>query len=243
MKKNGAQAVQARRLPAVAVEGKAALEPAGKLPALHLIDSPFANIANIARALTRVGAEVERTREPERIATAQKIVLPGVGSFAAAMDWLDANGISDALRRAVANGAYLLGVCVGHQLLFASSNEMGERAGLGIIDGHITRFDTTLPVPQIGWNSVTATSTLFEGVENESFYFVHSYAAKTSRDAIANARYGSEYVAAVQRDRVFGVQFHPEKSSAVGLRVLRNFVGLEVHPERSEGSLRQDSAR
>lgn len=191
-----------------------------------LIDSPVANVANIARALREAGATLEVTAGRETIASAKTIVLPGVGSFVAAMRWLVEHRIDTALREAVARGASLLGICVGHQLLFDVSHEMGRTAGLGLIEGEVRQFDGPLPVPQIGWNRVTfQPSPLFDGIAPAtSFYFVNSYAAAPVRDAIATADYGGRFTAAVQRDRVCGVQFHPEKSSAAGLRVLRNFL-------------------
>jgi glutamine amidotransferase len=189
-----------------------------------LIDSPVANVANIARALQTAGAELEVTRDPIAIANADKLVLPGVGSFIAAMQWVVENRIDDAIRDAVKRSASLIGVCVGHQLLFDISHEMGSTPGLGLIRGEVHKFDGVLPVPQIGWNRVAAKGPLFEGVEDGVFYFVNSYAAVNAPDEIARADYGGPFTAAVQRDRVFGVQFHPEKSSAAGLRVLRNFI-------------------
>jgi glutamine amidotransferase len=189
-----------------------------------LIDSPVANIANIARALRTAGAELETTSDPIAIAKAQKLVLPGVGSFIAAMQWLTENGIDHAIHDAVNRGASLLGVCVGHQLLFNVSHEMGTTRGLGLVSGEVHKFDGTLAVPQIGWNRVAARGPLFEGVEDGVFYFVNSYAAVNAPDEIARADYAGPFTAAVQRDRVFGVQFHPEKSSTAGLRVLRNFI-------------------
>jgi glutamine amidotransferase len=189
-----------------------------------LIDSPVANVANIARALRTAGAELDVTRDPIAIATAQKLVLPGVGSFIAAMQWLTQNGIDYAINDAVKRGASLLGVCVGHQLLFDVSHEMGTTPGLGLVTGEVRKFDGVLPIPQIGWNRVAARGPLFEGVEDGVFYFVNSYAAINAPDETARADYAGPFTAAVQRDRVFGVQFHPEKSSAAGLRVLRNFI-------------------
>lgn len=190
-----------------------------------LIDSPVANVANIARALRASGASLDVTRDPAAIAGAAKLVLPGVGSFGAAMAWLMETRIDSAIREAVANGASLLGICVGHQLLFDVSHEMGTTRGLGLLRGEVQRFDGPLPVPQIGWNRVSARGPLFEGVEdNTSFYFVNSYAAQNAESEIASAEYNGRFTAAVQKGRVFGVQFHPEKSSRAGLRVLRNFV-------------------
>jgi len=189
-----------------------------------LIDSPVANVANIARALRAAGAELDVTRDAGKIANAPKLVLPGVGSFVAAMGWLTDNKIDAAIRDAVNRGASLLGICVGHQLLFEVSHEMGTTPGLGLVQGEVRQFDGVLPVPQIGWNRVSARGPLFEGVENGVFYFVNSYAAWNAPDEIASADYGGPFTAAVQRERVFGVQFHPEKSSAAGLRVLRNYI-------------------
>lgn len=192
-----------------------------------LVDSPFANIANIARALRAVGATLEITRDAPSIARATKIVLPGVGSFAAAMAWLRDLHIDVALHEAIASGAYLLGICVGHQLLFDGSDEMGDTRGLALVRGEVRRFEGALPVPQIGWNRVSARGPLFDGVESEAFYFVNSYAARNAEGEIASADYNGPFTAAVRRERVFGVQFHPEKSSGAGLRVLRNFAACK----------------
>ncbi|HEX7152380.1 MAG TPA: imidazole glycerol phosphate synthase subunit HisH [Thermoanaerobaculia bacterium] len=193
---------------------------------MTLIDSPVANVANIARALRAAGADLDVTADPARVATAAKLVLPGVGTFPAAMRWLNDTRIAGAIRGAAANGASLLGICVGHQLLFDSSEEITATPGLGLIGGTITKFDGTLPVPQIGWNKLTVQhSPLFDGIESgTAFYFVNSYAAGATADTIATADYDGPFTAAVQRDRVFGVQFHPEKSSTAGLVVLRNFI-------------------
>lgn len=193
-----------------------------------LIDSPLANIANIRRALEAAGAAVTLSGEPDAIARAERLVLPGVGSFDAAMTWLTANGLDAAIRAAVDGGASLLGVCLGHQLLFDSSEEGDGSLGLGLIRGRVRRFRGSLPVPQIGWNRVAIESSLlFTGIaDGTPFYFVHSYAAEADEpgDTVGTAEYEGAYVAAVARGRVYGVQFHPEKSSSAGLEVLRNFV-------------------
>jgi imidazole glycerol-phosphate synthase subunit HisH len=189
-----------------------------------MIDTPFANTANIARALRAAGATLELSRDPDVIANAQKLVLPGVGSYTAAMLWLTETSLDRAIRDSVHNDASLLGICLGHQLLFDVSVEYGITHGLGLVRGAIERFAGALPVPQIGWNRVTASGPLFAGVETEAFYFVNSYAARAARNEIATADYNGPFTAAVQCERVFGVQFHPEKSSTAGLRVLRNFV-------------------
>ena len=185
-----------------------------------LIDSPVANAANIARALRAAGAELRVTRDPSAIAGARKLVLPGVGSFIAAMNWLVDNRIDVAIHDAVKSGASLLGICVGHQLLFDLSHEMGTTRGLGLVRGEIVKYDGVLPVPQIGWNRVTSTGPI---VGDGVYYFVNSYAATSTPHEIERADYGGSFTAAVQNGRVFGVQFHPEKSSGAGLEVLRNF--------------------
>ncbi len=189
-----------------------------------LIDSPVANVANIARALHTVGATLQLSRDPSAISRSRMLVLPGVGSFPAARQWLQQTGVDDAIRDAVVNGAFLLGICVGHQLLFDLSHEGGTTHGLALVAGEVCRFEGVLPVPQIGWNRVRGRGPLFDGVENEAFYFINSYAARNAESEIATAEYDGPFTVAVQHGRLFGVQFHPEKSSAAGLRVLRNFV-------------------
>ena len=193
-----------------------------------LIDSPVANVANIRRALEGAGASVTLSADPAEVADAAKLVLPGVGSFAAAMEWLAASGIGDATRAAVAGGAWLLGICVGHQVLFEDSDEDGRRRGLGLLAGRVRRFTGLMPVPQIGWNRVRGLGhPLFAGVaEGTPFYFVNSYRVADAAAEIASSEYGGRFTAAAARGRVAGVQFHPEKSSSAGRRLLRNFVEL-----------------
>lgn len=196
-----------------------------------LIDSPVSNRDNVHRALVEVGARVTLSADPEVIARSPRIVLPGVGSFSAAMAWLIDSGIADAIRRAVDSGSFLLGICVGHQLLFEESDEMGVTRGLGLCSGRVRRFETDLPVPQVGWNCVDVErDPLFDGIESgTAFYFVNSYHAATvpPEAQIASALYGPRFNAAVRSGRVRGVQFHPEKSHDAGLRVLKNFVELD----------------
>ncbi|MFA6956735.1 MAG: imidazole glycerol phosphate synthase subunit HisH [Thermoanaerobaculia bacterium] len=192
-----------------------------------LIDSPFSNLDSIARGLRHVGAELEVTRDPSAIASARRIVLPGVGSFGAAITWLESSGVADALREAVSSGSSLLGVCLGHQLLFDESDEMGQWKGLGFCGGRVEKFGKGVRVPKIGWNRVELTDDpLFDGIPRDaSFYFVHSYRAVgvTRAQQIATAEYGGVFNAAVRNGRVAGVQFHPEKSSVAGLRLLSNY--------------------
>lgn len=190
-----------------------------------LIDSPVANVANIARALRAVGADLEITRDAAIVADARRLVLPGVGSFSAAMRFLEETRLDAAIREAVSRDAFLLGICVGHQLLFDVSHEMGTTRGLGLLRGEVQRFDGPLPVPQIGWNRVTARGPLFDAIaQGTPFYFVNSFAVRNASSETASADYNGPFSAAVHEGRVFGVQFHPEKSSTSGLRVLRNFL-------------------
>jgi glutamine amidotransferase len=195
---------------------------------ITLIDSPFANLDSIARGLRAVGAELSVSREPAVVSRSRNIVLPGVGSFAAAMRWLVQTGVADAIREAVDRDASLLGICLGHQLLFDESEEMGETVGLGLISGRVRRFPTGVRVPKIGWNQVDSSGdVLFEGIAaSSSFYFVHSYRVEgvAAEHQVATAEYGGRYNVAARRGRICGVQFHPEKSSRAGLRLLRNFV-------------------
>lgn len=193
-----------------------------------LIASPFANLGNIHRALQAAGADVRVTAEPGEISESRAVVLPGVGSFAPAARWLRESGVASALRAARDRDAHILGICVGHQLLFDSSEEGDGERGLGFIEGKVTKFRAGLPVPQIGWNRIeTQDDVLFEGVGNgTSFYFVHSYYAVDLDIAsqIATADYGGEFAVAARKGRVAGLQFHPERSSVAGIRVLNNFV-------------------
>jgi glutamine amidotransferase len=141
------------------------------------------------------------------------------------MAWLRAMRLDAAIASAVSSGASLLGVCVGHQLLFERSAEGDDPRGLSLLEGNVTRLEGYLPVPQIGWNAVSCRGPLFDGIESGTpFYFINSYAVKDAADETASAYYGGRFTAAAQKGRVFGVQFHPEKSSSAGLRILRNFL-------------------
>lgn len=192
---------------------------------ITLIDSPLANIANIARALGAAGGTVRTTSDPDEIAEARRIVLPGVGSFGAAMRWLAQTRVDAALRNALAGEATLLGICVGHQVLFESSTEMGTTPGLGVLAGRVESLEGTLPAPQIGWNRVSGSGPMFTGIPSPTpFYFVNSYAVRRAAGEIGDAQYNGAFTAAAQQGRIFGVQFHPEKSSSAGLRLLRNFI-------------------
>lgn len=193
-----------------------------------VIDSPYSNIRNVVRAIERIGAEVRVTADPETVEKSPHLILPGVGSFGASREWLRATGLDTAIRSAVERGAALLGICVGYQLFFDASEEMGWTEGLGFFEGVIRRFKTCRSVPQIGWNPVGhQKSPLFDGIEQETpFFFANSYqsADVDSLQCVASADYGGPFVAAAEVGLVSGVQFHPERSGQAGLRLLRNFV-------------------
>ena len=159
---------------------------------------------------------------------AERLVLPGVGAFRACMDGLQARGFDELVRERVAAGVPLLGVCVGMQMLFEASEEFGETAGLSFLRGRVQRFDNVLRVPQVGWNNVRQRQAhpLFAGIDDGAFfYFVHSYycAAARQSDMLGETEYGISYASVVGRGHICGVQFHPEKSQAAGLRLLQNF--------------------
>lgn len=195
-----------------------------------VVDSPVANLTSISSALRAAGADADVTADPARIESADRIVLPGVGAFPAAMAWLDASGVAPALRTAATRGASILGICLGMQLLFERSREERPTQGLALIEGEVVPLSSELPLPLVGWNRVQSNGDpLFAGVGSPAdFYFVHSYRVVPGGgiDVIATASYGGDYPAAVRRGRISGVQFHPEKSSAAGLRLLANFLEL-----------------
>ncbi len=199
---------------------------------LHVavVDYGMGNLASVAKALERVGASVDLTADVAVVRQASAIVLPGVGAFRDAATLLRDSGLGEAIVARIAAGVPFLGVCLGLQLLFQSSGEGGRWEGLGVLPGTVERLRTTLKVPQMGWNELQwrpAGAAMSRGVLARSYvYFVHSYAAAPTapEDIAATVDYGGEVVAAVARDNVWAVQFHPEKSSAVGLSLLQGFV-------------------
>ena len=200
-----------------------------------IIDNGICNTGSLYNMLTRVGVNVSVTSSPLSIASADGIVFPGVGAFDNAMECMIKSDLYSVLRqRVVEDKVPFLGICLGMQLLFNSSEE-GELPGFGWIPGHVKRFDFDglgnkhLKVPHMGWNSVqpSHSDSLFNGLEQDSrFYFVHSYHAVCSdaSHALATTEYGYPFVSAVQKENIFGVQFHPEKSHRFGMALLRNFV-------------------
>jgi glutamine amidotransferase len=196
-----------------------------------LIDAGTGNLRSVQKALENVGASVMRTDDPRKVLSGEKIVLPGVGAFGDFMSGLQAKGLDGAVKEAAARGVPLLGICVGMQALFDVGEEMGEHAGLGLLPGRVLRFVKNLPVkiPHTGWNQfeVRQDALLFDQVNAGAYvYFNHSYYCQPRNfsDVIAETDYGLRYACAVRCDNIFGVQFHPEKSQAVGLQILKNFV-------------------
>lgn len=201
---------------------------------IAVIDYKAGNLSSVVKALSYLGAQTQVTQDAEVVRNASKIVLPGVGHFRATT-LLEELGITEAVREAIARGSYLLGVCVGLQWLFTGSTEAPETAGLGRFDGSCERFPATfvgaeLKSPHVGWNSldeIREDSRLLRGIAPGAFvYYTHSWRAPVVHATSAVTNYGGAFSAAVEQDNVMGVQFHPEKSSAVGLQVLRNFVEL-----------------
>jgi glutamine amidotransferase len=206
-----------------------------------VIDAGVGNLANLARALAAVGAEAEVTDDPRRVEAARCLLLPGVGAFAPPRERLAESGLEDALRAALDRGAALLGVCVGYQLLFEGSEEFGDTPGLGLLPGRVTALPDGVPPPHIGWNRLhdLADHPLLAGLPDEPFvYFVHGFAPEgvPADAALARATHGRAFPAVAGRGRVLGTQFHPEKSGAVGLRILASFLALAHDGAPAEAS-------
>jgi glutamine amidotransferase len=201
---------------------------------LAIIDYGAGNLRSVVHALNYLHvANMRVVRSQQDLRGARKIILPGVGAFGAGMQQLHRQGLVGPIRDAVYAGIPFLGICLGMQFLFDRSDEMGDHAGLGLLRGHVTRFPTRagLKVPHMGWNRIQPAkqSDLVNGLDGDSYaYFVHSYycVPENSADTLLTTVYGEAFCAGVQRDNVYGVQFHPEKSQQTGLRLLRNFVEM-----------------
>lgn len=192
-----------------------------------VVDYGASNLFSVERALVRVGARPERVRQAQALAQAEKIVLPGVGHFGALMEALARAGLVQALADAVARGAALLGICLGLQALYAGSEEAPAVAGLGWLRGTVRALPSRKR-PHMGWNRIEILRPvpLLDGIPSGSwFYFAHSYAPPPEEHTVAVCDYGARFAAVVQKGSVAAVQFHPEKSGAVGLHLLRNFLG------------------
>jgi glutamine amidotransferase len=209
------------------------------------------NLASVINAFEKTGASVRLESDPQKLSAYDKLILPGVGAFGDAMTHLQSNGMDEAVKEFAASGRALLGICLGMQLLFESSEEFGDHEGLGLIPGKVvafdeTKFDHPLKVPHMGWNEMfcrgltsddnalalssegLTPSKLFEGLPNDFYlYFVHSYHAECEdKYAIGKTHYGYEFVSAVQNGNIYGIQPHPEKSHENGLKIIENFIKL-----------------
>jgi len=212
---------------------------------IGIVDYNMGNLASVINAFKKVGADAVLESDPDRLAQYDRLILPGVGAFGDAMTHLQSNGMDEAVKAFGASGKPLLGICLGMQLLFESSEEFGDHKGLGLIPGKVvafdeTKFDHPLKVPHMGWNELFVNeqrgmrneepkrSLLFKDLPSEFYlYFVHSYHAVCDDTyAIGKTYYGYEFVSAVQNDNIYGIQPHPEKSHKNGLKIIENFIKL-----------------
>ena len=207
-------------------------------PIIAVVDSGSGNLRSVERALERAGGAPRVTSDPDQVRRADRVVVPGQGAFADCMTSMRARGLDEVLREVVRAGTPYLGICLGLQILFEESDEHGPVPGLGILPGRVVRLRADggppIKIPHIGWNQVrpargaAASEPLLAGVpDGAHFYFIHSYCAEPADPALVAlaCEYGGSFCAAVRRDNLFACQFHPEKSQAMGLRLLANFVG------------------
>jgi len=190
------------------------------------------NLASVKNAFNKLNIKAEVVTDADKLKNYDKLFLPGVGAFGDAMKHLKDYNLDEAIKEYIKSGKYVFGVCLGMQLLFEKSYEFGEHEGLGVIEGEVVKFDKSKigehKIPQMGWNKVfTRNSPIFEDVKNPYLYFVHSYHVVCDDNyAIGKTVYGYEFVSAVNKGNVFGLQPHPEKSHNEGLKILKNFVKL-----------------
>ncbi len=202
---------------------------------IAIIDYNMGNLASVQNAFAKLGKDTVVENNPQKFAKYDKIVLPGVGAFGDAMEHLRERDMIDSIKEFAASGKPVLGICLGMQLLFESSEEFGKHEGLGLIKGDVKAFDTTkfqenLKVPHMGWNRMfTKEHPLFEGLdENHYLYFVHTYHVNCANeeDIIGQTEYGYRFTSAVAHNNIMGIQPHPEKSHKNGLQILENFINL-----------------
>lgn len=202
---------------------------------IGIVDYNMGNLASVINAFTKMGVDATLESDPSKLSQYDKLILPGVGAFGDAMEHLQSNGMDLAVKAFVASGKPLLGICLGMQLLFESSEEFGSNKGLGLIPGKVvafdeSKFDHSLKVPHMGWNEMfkQTNTPLFDGLDDDFYlYFVHSYhAICEDQYAIGKTHYGYEFVSAVQKENIYGIQPHPEKSHENGLKIIENFVNL-----------------
>ncbi|XOB62883.1 imidazole glycerol phosphate synthase subunit HisH [Campylobacterota bacterium DY0563] len=200
-----------------------------------IIDYNMGNLASVYNACHLLDAKASFVKDPDELKKFDKIILPGVGAFGDAMENLNSTGMKEAIWEYSKSGKNMIGICLGMQLLFESSEEFGAHEGLGLIDGKVVKFDKSkmhedTKIPHMGWNTIKTKDdhTLFEGLENPYLYFVHSYHAVTAhKNVIGTTEYGYEFVSAVHKENIYGFQPHPEKSHNNGLKILKNFMNLK----------------
>jgi len=202
---------------------------------IGIVDYNMGNLASVINAFAKVGAEATLESDPGKLAQYDKLILPGVGAFGDAMAHLKSNGMDTAVKNYAASGKPLLGICLGMQLLFESSEEFGSTEGLGLIPGKVvafdeSKFDHPQKVPHMGWNElfVQNDTAIFSGLNRDFYlYFVHSFhAVCDDQYAIGKTHYGYEFISAVQNGNIYGIQPHPEKSHENGLKIIENFAKL-----------------
>ncbi len=202
---------------------------------IAIVDYNMGNLASVKNAFTKLGEETIVVSDPQKFKEYDKLILPGVGAFGDAMEHLRERNMIEPLREYAKSGKYMLGICLGMQLLFESSEEFGEHEGLGLIKGEVKAFDSSkfsepLKVPHMGWNRMfTKKHPLFENLDEEHYlYFVHTYHVNCANEEniIGRTHYGYEFTSAVACENIFGIQPHPEKSHENGLKILENFIKL-----------------
>ena len=202
---------------------------------IGIIDYNMGNLASVYNACHLLDAKASIVKDPNELKKFDRVILPGVGAYGDAMEHLIETGMNEAVYEFAKSGKPMIGICLGMQLLFESSQEFGHSNGLGLIDGEVVKFDKSkmhedFKIPHMGWNTiVNKEHPLFEGLHNPYLYFVHSYHAVTSeKNVIGTTTYGYGFVSAVNKDNIFGFQPHPEKSHDNGLKILKNFMNIKL---------------
>lgn len=200
---------------------------------IGIIDYNMGNLASVYNACHLLDAKATIVKDPNDLKNYDRIILPGVGAYKDAMEHLNETGMKEAIYNFANTGKPMIGICLGMQLLFESSQEFGHSDGLGLIDGEVIKFDKSkmhedFKIPHMGWNTIqNKEHALFEGLDNPYLYFVHSYHAVTNdKNIIGKTTYGYDFVSAVNKDNIYGFQPHPEKSHDNGLKILKNFMKI-----------------
>ncbi len=196
---------------------------------IAIVDYGMGNLRNVERALAAVGHASQITSNAHILEKADRIILPGVGAFGEAVKRIDGLNLRDGIIARARQGVPLLGICLGMQLLYEESEESPGARGLGLLEGSIKKFEPGLKVPHVGWNdvAVVGSSAIFDGERNATFYFVHSFYAPIGDNTVGQTEYGVTFSSAIQKEKIFGVQFHPEKSQQAGLALLGRFAALK----------------